>query len=121
MSVYNGADQTMLIKPFTYEELPDLEDWSRKSDDYLLRALSTSPSAEPAHFCQAVRATLRRRLRNPRPLETLFPGGQARLYQLERRTGAWRLVGRDLADTTSLHCSFKQKTWGVRDFKMAFL
>ena len=111
----------MLIKPFTYEVLPDLENWARKSDAYLLSVLSTSPSAEPPHFCQAVRATLRRMMRNPRPLETLFPGGQARVYTLDRRTGDWRLVGPDLADTHSQHSHYKHKTWGFREFKMAFL
>ena len=119
--MYNGDDRTMMIKPFTYEVLSDLENWCRKSDSYLLAALSTSPSAEPAHFCQAVRATLRRMMRNPRPLETLFPGARPRVYQLERRTGAWRLEGPDLADTTSLHSNNKPKTWGFREFKMAFL
>ena len=121
MSVYKGADQTITIRPFTYSECPDLENWLSKSDSYLLRTLSTSPSAEPPHFCQAVRATLRRRMRNPRPLETLFPGGQARLYTLDRRTGHWRLVGPDLADTQSQRSHYKQKTWGFREFKMAFL
>ena len=120
VSVYNGADQTLVIKPFTYSVPADLESWARKSDDYLLRVLSTSPAAEPEHFCQAVRATLRRMMGNPQPLLTLFPGGQDRVYTLNRRTGDWRLVGTDLANSHTQLSHHKHRTWGLRDFKMAF-
>ena len=81
---------------------------------------STSPAAEPGHFCASLRATLRRMMNNPQPLITLFPGGQARLYRLEHSGAGWDwvLLGPDLADTQS---GDRRNTWGFRDFKMAFM
>ena len=74
----------------TFPLLPDLAGWCSKSDQYLLSVCSTSPSAEPPHFCPRLRATLTRMMRNPRPLETLFPGGQTRVYTLNKETGESR-------------------------------
>ena len=120
VNVFHPADRTLVIPPFTYSLIPDLDGWIAKSDQYLLRVCSTSPEAEPSHFCQAVRSVLRRMRDNPQPLTSLFPGSRPRLYRLEREAGGWtwHLVGQDLADTGA-----KARTcnWGIREFRRAFM
>ena len=78
---------------------------------------STSPTAEPAHFCASLRASLRRMRDNPQPLTTLFPGGRARVYRLEGDT--WQLVGPDMANTR--RGEIKTCSWGLREFRAAFM
>ena len=38
-SVYSSQDQTMVIQPFTYTLIPDIEAWCSKSDQYLLKSV----------------------------------------------------------------------------------
>ena len=37
VNVFNAEDRTVVIKPFSYSVIPDLENLCRKSDQYLLR------------------------------------------------------------------------------------
>ena len=116
VSVYNWRDRCMVIHPFSYSVIPDIENWFRKSDKYLLSVCSTSPDVEPPDFCDHLRSTLRRMRDNPDPLVTLFPGGKPRNYIL--KNGTWELVGPDLSGTGPRR---KQKVWGPREFKMSFM
>ena len=45
----------------------------------LVQYCSTSPAVEPPHFCEHMRAKLRRMISDPAP-DTLFPGARARVY-----------------------------------------
>ena len=38
-SVYSSRDQTLVIQPFTYSLIPDIEAWCSKSDQYLLKSV----------------------------------------------------------------------------------
>ena len=37
--MYSSQDQTMVIQPFTYTLIPDIEAWCSKSDQYLLKSV----------------------------------------------------------------------------------
>ena len=37
--MYSSRDQTMVIQPFTYSLIPDIEAWCSKSDQYLLKSV----------------------------------------------------------------------------------
>ena len=115
-NIYNWRQRCLVIHPFSYSVIPDIENWCRKSDKYLLSVCSTSPEVEPPDFCTQLRSTLTRMMDNPDPLTTLFPGGQPRNYVL--KTGTWELVGPDLSGTGPKR---KQKTWGPREFMMSFI
>ena len=39
-SVYSSRDQTLVIQPFTYSLIPDIEAWCSKSDQYLLKSVA---------------------------------------------------------------------------------
>ena len=39
MNVFNAADRTMVIQPFTYNLIPDIEAWCSMSDQYLLKSV----------------------------------------------------------------------------------
>ena len=67
----------------------------------LVQYCSTSPAVEPPHFCDHMRAKLRRMISDPAP-DTLFPGARARVYTRNAITGQWILeMGDTEADTSS--------------------
>ena len=37
--MYSSRDQTLVIQPFTYSLIPDIEAWCSKSDQYLLKSV----------------------------------------------------------------------------------
>lgn len=54
------------------------------------QCLSTSPYAEPPHFVQHIKSTIRFLLEHPNP-DALFPGSQPQLFQRSEQ-GEWERV-----------------------------
>ena len=38
--MYSSRDQTLVIQPFSYTLIPDIEAWCSKSDQYLLKSVT---------------------------------------------------------------------------------
>jgi len=94
--------------------------WLQKNDEFILRYCSTSPKVEPPGFCDSMRATFRRMISDPRPLQSLFAGNAAREYSRDATTGQWTLDGGERESPACEEISKHNKEWGVKDFKMAF-
>ena len=90
-NIYDSLSGNMVIQPFSYKVLPDAHLWLKKADSFILKYCSTSPLVEPPNFCEDMRSKFRRMISDPRPMETLFPGGQPRVYKRNVITGQWIL------------------------------
>ncbi|KAG7214526.1 hypothetical protein INR49_023041 [Caranx melampygus] len=85
--IYDSSRGLVKIGPCKWSPNLDIAFWLSQSDDTILKYLSTSPMAEPPHFVQHMKSTIRFLLEHPNP-DSLFPGGQPQFY---RRTemGDW--------------------------------
>ncbi|XDV36531.1 hypothetical protein PO909_006288 [Leuciscus waleckii] len=87
VEVYDSSRELVRIGPCRWTPNEDLGFWLSQDDDTILQFLSTSPSAEPPHFVQHIKSTIRFLLDHP-SADELFPGGQAQLYRRSEE-GGW--------------------------------
>ncbi|CAM4619474.1 unnamed protein product [Leuciscus chuanchicus] len=90
VEVYDSSRELVRIGPCRWTPNEDLGFWLSQDDDTILQFLSTSPSAEPPHFVQHIKSTIRFLLDHP-SADELFPGGQAQLYRRSEE-GGWARV-----------------------------
>jgi len=88
-NIFDHQSGQIVIHPFEYIvwKLPEL--WIQQSDAFILKHCSTSPMVEPPTFCDHMRANFKRMITDPKPLDTIFPGGKSRQYKREKETGKW--------------------------------
>ena len=118
-NIYDPYAGKIVIKPFAYSVMPDAHLWLKKADSFILKYCSTSPLVEPPDFCEHIRANFRRMISDPRPMDTLFPGGRSRVYKRHEITGQWILEMDDSSDASS-NSACDMKPWGANDFRMQF-
>ncbi|CAG5928962.1 unnamed protein product [Menidia menidia] len=89
--IYDSSHGLVRVGPCKWSSNLDIAFWLSQSDEVILKYLSTSPMAEPPHFVQHIKSTIRFLLEHPNS-DSLFPGGQPQLYQ-RAQSGDWeRLV-----------------------------
>ena len=117
-SIYDSMSGQIVIQPFSYKVLPDAHLWLKKADSFILKYCSTSPLVEPPDFCENMRSKFRRMISDPSPMETLFPGGQPRVYKRNVITGQWIL---EMAESSSDGNSNQQPSiWSSADLRIQF-
>ena len=120
INIYDHHTGKIILRPFTYSVMSDASLWLQRTDAFLLEHCSTSPAVEPPHFCDNMRAVLRRMISDPEPLVSLFPGGKSREYSWTDKTWLWSLEEETTAGMTIHQEKPKSKSWGVNDFLMSF-
>lgn len=85
--IYDSSRGMVKIGPCKWSPNLDIAFWLSQNDDTILKYLSTSPMAEPPHFVQHMKSTIRFLLEHPNS-DSLFPGGQPQLYH-RAQTGDW--------------------------------
>lgn len=88
--IYDSSRRLVKIGPCKWSPNPDIAWWLSQNDETILKYLSTSPMAEPPHFVQHMKSTIRFILDHPNS-DSLFPGGQPQLYQ-RTESGEWERV-----------------------------
>lgn len=91
LPVYDPHKKQMVIGPFSYKPLANLDRLLKMPDTYYREYLSTSPAQEPEHFEQSVRAALMQMKEHPKPLETVFRRRKPHRYRKEA-DGKWTLL-----------------------------
>ena len=120
-NIYDHHTGKCVIQPFEYQVMLDAPMWLQRTDSFILSHCSTSPLVEPPHFCENIRAVLRRMISDPQPKVTLFSGGRSRVYTLSDITGLWVLEGGNMTGSGTENYKIPQtKHWGVNDFMMCF-
>ncbi|XP_029360877.1 protein N-terminal asparagine amidohydrolase [Echeneis naucrates] len=90
VDIYDLSREVVKIGPCKWSSNLDIAFWLTQSDDIILKFLSTSPMAEPPHFVQHMKSTIRFLLEHPNS-DSLFPGGQPQLYHRTEQ-GDWERV-----------------------------
>ncbi|XP_062244898.1 protein N-terminal asparagine amidohydrolase isoform X2 [Platichthys flesus] len=85
--VYDSSRGRVKIGPCEWSSNMDIAFWLSQNDDTILKYLSTSPMAEPPHFVQHMKSTIKFLLEHP-DSDSLFPGGQPQLYH-RTEAGDW--------------------------------
>ncbi|XP_058495976.1 protein N-terminal asparagine amidohydrolase-like isoform X1 [Solea solea] len=85
--IYDSSRGLVKVGPCKWSPNLDIAFLLSQNDDTILRYLSTSPMAEPPHFVQHMKSTIRFLLEHPNP-DCLFPGDQPQLYH-RTETGDW--------------------------------
>ncbi|KAM9793082.1 protein N-terminal asparagine amidohydrolase [Neosynchiropus ocellatus] len=88
--IYDSCLGLVKVGPCKWSPNMDIAFWLSQTDDTILKYLSTSPMAEPPHFVQHMKSTIRFLLEHPNA-ETLFPGDEPQFYQRTER-GDWERV-----------------------------
>lgn len=78
--VYDSSTEQVKIGPCKWPPSTDMAFWLAEDDETILQYLSTSPYAEPPHFVQHIKSTIRFLLEHPNT-HALFPGGQPQVFQ----------------------------------------
>ncbi|XP_076329211.1 protein N-terminal asparagine amidohydrolase-like isoform X2 [Tachypleus tridentatus] len=86
--IYQSTSGFLVIGPFNYRPVPEIDFWLAQSDQFLQTNMSTSPSVEPPHFAQEVRNTLTFIKEHPFPLLSVFSNNQPHLYK-KNDEGVW--------------------------------
>ncbi|XP_040041830.1 protein N-terminal asparagine amidohydrolase [Gasterosteus aculeatus] len=84
---YDSSRGLVQIGPCKWSPNLDIAFWLSQDDDTILKYLSTSPMAEPPHFVQHMKTTIRFLLEHPNS-DSLFPGGQPQFYH-RTASGDW--------------------------------
>ncbi|XP_068177784.1 protein N-terminal asparagine amidohydrolase isoform X2 [Antennarius striatus] len=87
IDIYDSSQGLVKIGPCNWSPNMDIGFWLSQKDDIILKYLSTSPKAEPPHFVQHMKSTIRFLIEHPNS-DILFPGGQPQLYH-RTETGDW--------------------------------
>lgn len=90
VEIYDSSRGLVKIGPCKWSPNLDVAFWLSRNDATILKYLSTSPMAEPPHFVQHMKSTIRFFLKHP-DCDGLFPGGQPQLYR-RAATGEWERV-----------------------------
>lgn len=85
--IYDSSRGLVKIGPCKWSPNLDIAFWLSQNDDTILKYLSTSPMAEPPHFVQHMKSTIKFLLDHPNS-DSLFPGGQPQLYHRTEK-GEW--------------------------------
>ncbi|XP_066521747.1 protein N-terminal asparagine amidohydrolase [Hoplias malabaricus] len=88
--VYDSSKEQIKIGPCRWTPNKDIAFWLSQEDNTILQFLSTSPYAEPPHFVQHIKSTIRFLLDHPNA-DSHFPGGQPQHFQRTAQ-GAWERV-----------------------------
>ncbi|XP_013781050.1 protein N-terminal asparagine amidohydrolase-like [Limulus polyphemus] len=89
--IYRSTSGLLIIGPFNYRLIPEIDFLLVQKDQFLQTHMSTSPSVEPPHFAQEVRNTLTFIKEHPFPLVSVFPDNQPHLYK-KNDQGVWTRV-----------------------------
>ncbi|XP_060724713.1 protein N-terminal asparagine amidohydrolase [Tachysurus vachellii] len=90
VEVYDSSKGQVKIGPCRWPVNTDIAFWLDEDDEIILQYLSTSPYAEPPHFVQHMKSTIRFLLEHPNA-DVLFPGGQPQIFQRSEH-GQWERV-----------------------------
>jgi len=118
-NIYDPLSGNIIIHPFSYKVLPDAHLWLKKADSFILKYCSTSPAVEPPHFCENMRSKFRRMISDPRPMDTLFPGGQPRVYSRNAITGQW-ILEMSSTESSGDQNSNEDSFWSSTDLRIQF-
>lgn len=88
-NLYDSSTHTITIQPFQNDDSDHWNLYKKLPDEVILNHFSTSPSAEPSHFCAQMRYQFSLLADNPKPSQTLFLQGP-RVYVLQE-SGVWKL------------------------------
>jgi len=116
-NIYDPHSGQIVLHPFTYRVIPDAHLWLRKADSFILKYCSTSPKVEPPDFCENMRSKFRRMISDPKPMDTIFPGGRPRLYTRNAITGQWilEMVGDEPSEDPN-----SNSLWSSADLRIQF-
>lgn len=89
--IYDYKSKHLVIGPFSYESLPNLDIYLSMPDKAILKYLSTSPEQEPETFVSSVRSSLMQIRDFPDPINSVFQRKSHR-YKKDIETGAWVLI-----------------------------
>uniref|UniRef100_A0A0B6ZH03 Protein N-terminal asparagine amidohydrolase n=2 Tax=Arion vulgaris TaxID=1028688 RepID=A0A0B6ZH03_9EUPU len=92
--IYDHWKRELVIGPFDYETMPDVDIYLTLPNSIIRKYLSTSPEQEPEDFEDSVRASLVQLRDFPQPLVSIFKDGQPRRYKKDNTSGAWVLVNK---------------------------
>lgn len=90
LNIYDNRRKQLVIGPFEYTSMDEIDLLCRLPDPIIREHLSTSPEQEPKHFEASVRAALVQIRDFPDPLKTVFQG-KGRFYKKEP-DGRWTKV-----------------------------
>lgn len=90
INIYDNRKKQLVIGPFDYSTMDEIDLLCRLPDPIIREHLSTSPEQEPKHFEASVRAALVQIRDFPDPLRTVFKG-KGRHYKKEP-DGKWTKV-----------------------------
>lgn len=90
INIYDNRKKHLVIGPFDYSTMDEIDLLCRLPDPIIREHLSTSPEQEPKHFEASVRAALVQIRDFPDPLRTVFKG-KGRHYKKEP-DGKWTKV-----------------------------
>lgn len=80
INIYDNKKNQLVIGPFDYSSMDEIDLLCRMPDSLIRQHLSTSPEQEPKHFETSVRAALVQIRDYPDPLKSVFKG-KARFYK----------------------------------------
>ncbi|KAH3863459.1 hypothetical protein DPMN_026448 [Dreissena polymorpha] len=90
LNVYDNRKKLLVVGPFNYSSMDEIDLLCRLPDPIIREHLSTSPAQEPKHFEASVRAALVQIRDFPDPLKSVF-NGKGRHYKKEP-DGKWSKV-----------------------------
>ncbi|CAG5129023.1 unnamed protein product [Candidula unifasciata] len=89
--IYDPHKSELVIGPFHYDILPDVDIYLTLPDHLIRKYLSTSPEQEPDGFEDSIRAALIQIRDFPDPIKSVFNGGKPRKYRKDI-SGMWIMV-----------------------------
>ncbi|XP_030638230.1 protein N-terminal asparagine amidohydrolase [Chanos chanos] len=89
-AIYDSSKELVKVGPCKWSPNRDIAFWLSADDDTILKYLSTSPLAEPPHFVQHIKSTIRFLLDHPNA-DSLFPGGRPQLFHRTEQ-GDWERI-----------------------------
>ncbi|KAL5019356.1 hypothetical protein ScPMuIL_005078 [Solemya velum] len=91
MNIYDNQSQELVVGPFHYSTMDEIDLLCRLPDEFIRKHLSTSPEQEPPQFEANVRSALVQIRDHPDPMKTVFRDGKSRRYKKES-DGSWTRV-----------------------------
>lgn len=88
-NIYDHINNSITIMPFKMESYRDWGYYINQPNEWILRYWSTSPSAEPPHFCDQMRKLFTLLATHPDPMGTLFDQQKPIVYVLDV-SGNWK-------------------------------
>ncbi|KAG8558275.1 hypothetical protein GDO81_016933 [Engystomops pustulosus] len=91
VNIYDAEAEQLSIGPYSWLPFPNIDFWLNQEDKQILECFSTSPQAEPPHFVQHMKSSLRYLKDNPLPQVSVFPNGKPRSYK-KKSDGQWEMI-----------------------------